>query len=87
MDERYSLESVVAEAVRKGLAADEISRVRWAYLDTFAAYEKQVPYSHDRLPGIAGVAVYQLNKSIVSYGSAQREIRRIIDNLHKEGAK
>lgn len=72
----YRLEDVLAREDVKVLGAEAKRRIVWAYDDTFAAYEKLSPYSHDRLPGIAGVALYVLNRSIVAYSAAVREAEK-----------
>lgn len=83
MDNRYSLDVVIAQAQSMGLRDDELTKIRWAYLDTAAAYERRVPYSAERLPGIQGVCLYELNKSIVAYSSGVRELRRIVDSIQR----
>lgn len=75
---RYTLEDVLKLKGVEALSDDDKRRVAWAYNDTYAAYEENVPYSHARLPGIAGVAVYQLNKEITAYASAVREAERLM---------
>lgn len=75
-DGGYKLEAVLARADVKALPLDSRLRVEWAYVDTYAAYEANVPYNHQQMPGIAGVMLYQLNKEIVAYGAAVREAQR-----------
>ena len=72
----YRLEDVLAREDVKKLPEDSRRRVVWAYDGTFAAYESQRPYRHADLPGIVGVQIYLLNKSIVAYGAAVREAER-----------
>lgn len=76
MTSPYRLEDVLAREEVRRLPEDARRRVTWAYTDTYDAYEKAVPYSHDKLPGIAGVQIYVMNRSIVAYGAAVREAER-----------
>jgi hypothetical protein len=73
----YRIDDVLAREELRGLSEDDVRRVCWAYWDTFTAYEAKVPYAAKRLPGIEGVALYQLNKSVCSYGAALREAERL----------
>lgn len=73
----YSLDDVLALPEVERLDPDGRVRVKHAYLDTYAAYEARVPYRQRDLPGVEGVALYELNKSVAAYSSAVREAQRL----------
>jgi hypothetical protein len=79
----YSLESVFEKPEINSLEREDRIKVKWAYLDTLAAYEANIPYSHKKLPGIQGIMIYELNKRITAYSSALKEAERL--SLKKNG--